>query len=300
MGRLGMVLLVFLCFGTGQILAQVVECPGFLPTSNVEKTHQRALAKRLLSRFISVLDLQDIEAVDERLILENYRGYPEQLAIKLSYLSLQCQMVVLEANMSRIERKEAVRRVFLNYILASPDSDAKNLATYVDTIAAGYNRSSLGPVISAIEQTLSQSPKRAWQRRWFNAQSATKPDRSTGADRWSVIVSSPRYEDEGWEELRRHQRDWPDVYFELDGPFDLVSPFYAVVAGRNLSAEVADDLLNVIKAKGMARDAFRWKAPEKSVEPTAPEAFIDSNPNHFRPTPPRPPLNGIGDLLLSQ
>ena len=52
------------------------------------------------------------------------------------------------------------------------------------------------------------------------------------------------------------------VYFELDGPFDLESPFFAIVVGRDLPASQAGELLDLIKAKGMAKDAFRWKAPD--------------------------------------
>ena len=115
LGRLGVLLLIILSVGTSPLSAQVVECPGFLPSSHVVDDKKLAMARRLLGRFISVLDLHGIDAINERLIMTMYNDHPEQLAIKLSYLGLQCQMVVLESEMTRPKRQEAVRRVFLDY-----------------------------------------------------------------------------------------------------------------------------------------------------------------------------------------
>ena len=92
LGRLSVLLLTILSVGTSPLSAQVVECPGFLPSFHVADDKKLAMARRLLSRFISVLDLRGIDAINERLIMTMYNDHPEQLAIKLSYLGLQCQM----------------------------------------------------------------------------------------------------------------------------------------------------------------------------------------------------------------
>jgi len=289
MGRVGVTVLLLICLCSTRLSAQVIECPGFLPSSHVDKARIAVLAKQLLERFIAILDLQNVALVDENDIMALHEDHPERLAVKLSYLALQCQIVVLDSKIASEKRREAVRRVFLNYVLMPPDTEAKNLADYVNDIAAMNHDSALPPSVTLIEEALSQAPRRQWQQRWFPGNDAP----SSNPDQWSVIISSPRYEDEGWAELRRHQARWPEVYFELDGPFDLESPFFAVVAGRGLSPQTADELLDVIKDKGMAEDAFRWKAP-RVRNAGAPKT------DPIKPTPPRPPLNDLENPSLSQ
>lgn len=300
MGRFGVIVLIFVCFGFGRLSAQVVECPGFLPISYVDRGQKVKLMERLLGRFIAILDLHGLEAIDEKTILAMYDDHPEQLLIKLSYLTLQCQMVVLNSEMASTERRRAVRRVFLDYVLTPANTDIEDLTAYVNEIAAKEHDSALKPSIAAIESVLDQEPRRQWQQRWFQTDTPSTPDRSRDNNDWSVIASSPRYEDEGWAELRRHQLRWPDVYFELDGPFDLDSPFYAVVAGRGLSANLADSLLDLIKARGMAKDAFRWRAPRSDGQSPPPNRATDQGPEIIKPTPSRPTLNGLDSTPLSQ
>ncbi|MGI9491741.1 MAG: hypothetical protein ACR2QF_04990 [Geminicoccaceae bacterium] len=250
----------------------------------------------MLERFIAILDLQGVEEVDENAIMAMNEDHPEQLVIKLSYLALQCQIVVMDSKITREERRRAVRRVFLDYVLEPPNADIESLADYVNEIAAMDHDSALTPSITSIEEALRQAPRREWQEKWFPGNDAPSSD----ADQWSVIVSSPRYEDEGWAELRRHQLAWPEVYFELYGPYDLEGPFYSVVAGRDMPLERAEALLASIKAKGMAEDAFRWKASNGTEQ--VPQARNASAPKvrPFKPTPPRPVLNGPEGSSLSQ
>lgn len=300
MGRFGVLVFLLACLCSTRLSAQVIECPGFLPSSSVDKTRITTLARQLLSRFIAILDLQGLKAIDEKNIMAMHDDHPEQLAIKLSYLALQCQIVVLDSKMARAERRQAVRRVFLDYALMPPNTETENLADYVNEIATMDHDGALTPLIAAIEKALRQAPRRQWQQRWFPDDNASSSDRSSDIDQWSVIVSSPRYEDEGWTELRRHQLSWPDVYFELDGPFDLDSPFYAVVAGRALSPTVADDLLDMIKAKGMAEDAFRWRAPQNVEQAPSSTTVIDPKLDLIKPKPVRPAPNEFNGSKLSQ
>lgn len=291
MVRLGVLGLFLACLLPGGVKAQVVECPGFLPSARLDEARQTALTRKQLRRFIALLDLHDIEAIDENTIMAMYADHPEQLAIKLSYLSLQCQMVVLDSAMTARDRQKAVRSVFLDYALMPPQKDIDDLTAYVNQITSNAQYQALEPLVASIEQALERSQRRQWQQRWFPKDGATSGPHDPASKRWSVIVSSPRYEDEGWAELIRHQRDWPDAYFELDGPFDLESPFYAVVAGRGLPADVADELLQVIRTKGMAKDAYRWKAPFGKDAATSAEPETEPRIEFFRPTPPRPLTN---------
>jgi hypothetical protein len=287
MGRIGVILLLLVCLCSTGLSAQVIECPGFLPSSKLDEARMATRAKQLLERFIAILDLQDVDAVDQSTILAMHKNQPEQLVIKLSYLALQCQIVVMDSKITREERRKAVRRVFLDYVLAPPNTDIESLADYVNEIAAMDHDSALTPSVTSIEQALRQAPRRQWQERWFPRDDA----RASDLGQWSVIVSSPRYEDEGWAELRRHQLSWPEVYFELDSPYDLESPFYAVIAGRALSLDMADALLDTIKAKGMAEDAFRWRVPNRTKRGPLPRNASAPKVRPFMPTPPRPALN---------
>ncbi len=172
-------------------------------------------------------------------------------------------MVLLDSTMNAEARKRAVRRVFLDYVLEPADPAAASLAAYVNGVAtngkASDDEAAIDDEIERIEMVLAQSARGQWRERWFldpPARKDGKPHR-----RWSVIIASPRFEDDGWRALRDHQERWPDVHFELDGPFDFESPHYAVVVGRGLGQNTANQLLERIKAKGLPDDSFIWRAP---------------------------------------
>ena len=245
--------------------AQVIECPGALPAAHLEREQTLKVAERLLGRFTAALGLHGLDIVDEKAIVDGYRNQPEQLLIKLSYLTLQCQMVLLDRTMAVDLRQQAVRRVFFDYALRPADPAAASLASYVNGVASN-GRPSTGQAgvdddIARIEEALSQSARRQWAERWFIAPLEGKDGAPTR--RWSVIIASPRYEDDGWQTLRRYQARWPDIHFELDGPFDLESPHYAIVAGRGLGQNTANQLLERVKAKGLPEDAYIWRAPAR-------------------------------------
>lgn len=243
--------------------AQVIECPGALPAAHLDRDQTVKVAERLLGRFTAALGLHGLDMIDEQAIVDGYRSRPEQLLVKLTYLTLQCQMVLLDKTMNAEVRRQAVRRVFLDYALRPADPSATSLADYVNDVASNGRPSAeqagIDDDIAVIEDALSQSARRRWAERWFidpPAQNDGTPPR-----RWSVIIASPRYEDDGWQALRSYQASWPDVHFELDGPFDFESPHYAIVAGRGLGQNTADQLLQRIKAKGLPEDAYIWRAP---------------------------------------
>ena len=263
MGRFRAFFYFYLIIAAPAVSAQVIECPGTLPVAHLEKERTLKTAERLLGRFTAALSLHGLDAVDETAVVEVYRDQPEQLLTKLTYLTLQCQMVLLDSTMTAEARRQAVRRVFLDYVLQSADPSATSIAAYINGVATNGKASgedaAIDGEVERIEMALLQSARGQWRERWF----LDPPARKDGKPRrrWSVIVASPRYEDDGWQALRDHQARWPDVHFELDGPFDFESPHFAVVVGRGLGRNTADQLLERVKAKGLPEDAYIWRAP---------------------------------------
>lgn len=246
--------------------AQVIECPGALPAARLDKEQTVRVAERMLGRFTAALSLHGLDAIDEAAIRDRYRDHPEQLLTKLAYLTLQCQMMLLDSTMTADARRQAVRRVFLDYVLGPADPSAPSLAAYVNDVATSGrtspDRAEIDAEIERIETALAQSARGQWRERWFLDPPASKDGKPPR--RWSVIIASPRYEDDGWQTLRDHQARWPDVHFELDGPFDLESPHYAIVVGRSLGENTASQLLGRVKAKGLPKDSYIWRAPADS------------------------------------
>ena len=257
---------IYLMISALTVSAQVIECPGALPAAHLDKQQTTEVAARLLGRFSAALNLHGLDAIDELAIVEGYRDHPEQLLTKLTYLTLQCQMVLLDKTMPANARQQAVRRVFLDYVLRPADPSAISLADYVNAVAANGKTPSeeaeIDAEIARVEMALAQSARGQWRERWFL--DPPMPKDRAAPRRWSVIIASPRYEDDGWRVLRDHQARWPDIHFELDGPFDLESPHYAVVVGRGLGQNTASQLLERIKAKGLPEDSYIWRAPAAS------------------------------------
>lgn len=268
MGRFRACVFMYFMIAIPAASAQVIECPGALPAAQLEKKQIIKVAERLLGRFTAALSLHGLDAVDEVAIVDVYRERPEQLLTKLTYLTLQCQMLLLDSTMTADARRRAVRRVFLDYVLEPADPSAASLAAYVNRFATNGRASAdeaadgdatITVEIERIEMVLAQSARDQWRERWFLDPAVRKDGKAPR--RWSVIIASPRFEDDGWQALRDHQARWTDVYFELDGPFDFESPHYAVVVGRGLGENTASQLLERIKAKGLPEEAYIWRAP---------------------------------------
>ncbi|NJO36898.1 MAG: hypothetical protein HC871_03790 [Rhizobiales bacterium] len=150
--------------------AQVIECPGALPAAALERQDTLKVAERLLQRFSAALGLHGLDAIDEQAILDSHRDHPDQLLTKLAYLTLQCQMVLLGDALAAEERRRAIRRVFLDYVLQPADPAAPSLADYVNAVAASGSVSEAGDLEAAIDRVefiLERSLRRQWQERWF-------------------------------------------------------------------------------------------------------------------------------------
>lgn len=262
MSRCRWLALVFVVLSFSKASAQVIECPGALPAADLTRDQTLNVADKLLQRFSAALGLHGLAVIDEQAILDDHRDHPDQLLTKLTYLTLQCQMVLLDSPMAPAERRRAVRRVFLDYVLKPADPEAPNLAAYVNAVATNgkpAETDAINAEIERVELILQQSNRRQWQERWF----LDPPPGDDGAPprRWSVIIASPRYEDDGWQTLRRHQAAHPGIHLELDGPFNPKSPHYAIVAGRGLAQATATQLLEQVKEMGLPADSYVWRAP---------------------------------------
>lgn len=260
-GFLPFALLFFLITFT-KASAQVIECPGALPAADLAKEQTVKVAERLLGRFTVALNLHGLDAINEQAILADHQDYPEQLLIKLTYLTLQCQMALLDKAMTASQRKLAVRGAFLNYVFAPTDPSATSLAAYIDDVASNgltYDTKRTQTKIGTIEEALASSGRQDWAERWF----LDPPPQADGnAPRLrSVIIASPRFESDGWQTLRRYQENYPEIHFELDGPYDLESPHFAIVAGRSLGQGAANQLLEQVKARGLPADSYIWRPP---------------------------------------
>lgn len=263
MWRCWIIFMFCISFTNSTVFAQVIECPGALPGARLKAEQTLQMAERLLGRFTAALGLHGLNTVDETAIVERYRDKPDQLLTKLTYLTLQCQMVLLDSQMPRQTRNEAVRRVFFDYVLRGPDRSAESLAAYVNKVAANGRSDDSDDLefqAARIELSLRQSARYQWAEMWF----LEVPKHSIGMPptRYAVIIASPRFEDDGWQTLRQFQARHPDIHFELEGPFNLESPHYAVVAGRGLSQESATTLLARVKEKGLPEDSYVWRPPE--------------------------------------
>jgi hypothetical protein len=241
--------------------AQVIECPGALPVTDIKPDRTGATAERLLGRFVSALGLRGIPPVDEAAIMAAYREQPDQLLVKLQYLALQCTMLVLDGSLALPERQSVVRRVFLDYVLAPPRPEERDLAAYLNKAASGgTGEGASAEATSAalsVENARQRSEREQWHQRWYRPPSDSVDD----SNRWSVIVASPDGENQGWEYLREHQTRWPQVHFELHAPYDFDSRNYAIIAGRRLPEASARELAEEVKRMGMASDAFAWPLP---------------------------------------
>ena len=173
-------------------------------------------------------------------------------------------MLLLDPAIAASARQRTLRRVFFAYVLAPPAEDVKNLGDYVNLAAASGRRDEFDPRIAKAleraETALSAIKSQDWRGRWFKGEDEAMP----ASGRYAVIVASPRYEDEGWGALLDHRRRFPDIHFELHTPYDLAGAFYAVVAGRGLAGDEADELVALVKQRGMAADSFRW-APSSAT-----------------------------------
>ena len=236
-------------------VAEVVECPGLLPTPEATPQHTDVAAKALLGSFVGALDLRGRRAFDEAELASRYAHNPGELLSKLQDLDLECLELLRNDQLSVDERRQTMRRRFLEVVLTTSDgSDAEAQQAIQD-----------------IEGEISLSVKKLSRELWF--QETKEPLDDT--NRWAVIVASPTAA-RAWEELREHQERWPQMHFQLHVPYDEGNPYYAIVVGRRLSKTNAEKLVAIVQQAGLASDSYKWPLPvDKSKEDLLAGSFIE-------------------------
>lgn len=255
MRRVGIGLVVACLFSTPALAKDIIACPGTLPSAALEKENLMPAAERLLRRFMAAFGLHGlkIDPIDEVAIIERYGEHPEQLLAKLTYLSLQCQLLFLESpGLGGQTKRDAVRRLFLDYVLSEPAGARADLAGYVSEAAQKANETPNEQEIAKIEEILAGSKRRQWRKTWYPNERRPRPE---PPDRRAVIAASLCHEDEGWATLGLFQELWPDVHFELQGRMDDEGPPFAIITGRGLTLGSASILLEQIRGKGFPGDS---------------------------------------------
>lgn len=258
-----MAIILAAAFGARDTRAQVVECPGPPSAATWQQEGRASSISDSLARFLSVLDLRGQLPLGEAEIEASYGDRRDELLIKLQYLTLQCQMTALDSQLSVAERRRMIRRRFLEDIVAAatPKSPGYRFQLLATAEAAD---GSTPPVdravqdgVQQIERAIERSLREDWRKTWFKPSA----DQQDGADGWSVIVASPEDERAGWQALRAHQENWPDVHFELYSPFYDDNSYHALVAGRGLTKASAERLLAQVTNVGMPPDSYPWLTP---------------------------------------
>jgi len=260
MRRVGISVVIAWFFSIPTLSAQVIECPGTLPSVGLEKEKVMPAAERMLQRFMAAFSLYGLKvnAIDEATIVGRYKDHPEQLLTKLTYLSLQCHIWLLQTpDKNKQAMRDLTRKVFFDYVLRAPDPASTDLTPYINDAATrakeGPRDTTVDLAIAGVEAEFSKLPWHEWRKKWYPNEGDQRPE-ATG--RSAVIAASPCYENEGWAMLRSFQELWPKIYFELHVPLDNDSPFYSIVAGRGLTTKTANDLLKMIQDMGLPKDSY--------------------------------------------
>ncbi len=239
------VIIIFLtwCILPQRAAAQVVECPGLLSVPAAAPKRTTAIAKDLLGKFISILDLRGLNIFNETELVSRYARDPDALLIKLQDLDLQCLALSQDDQVSVDERQQVMRRLFLETVLTASDgSDAD-----------------LQQAIKDIEGEIELSRKLS-RELWFQ-----KAEEFDDTNRWAVIVASMAAVT-AWKELKAHQERWPQIHFELHVPYLESNPYYAIVVGWRLSRTNATKLVELVRGMGMASDSYLWALPLDTPE----------------------------------
>lgn len=253
----------------GSASAQVLLCPE-APPADTPAADIPAESERLLKRLTIALDLHGHRGISEQGIIEAHAGTPSALLAKLSNVTNQCRQASgdLEGFYASLP---GLRKAFLK---------ATDIAGSVDVVHDRHDQQEIKAAASElsiaeqVEQSIDLSVRELWRKLWFRP---AQGDSQQG-DRWAVIVASPSDADSGWDELGRHQRRWKDAYFQLHIPYYDSNPYHAIVVGRRLPRDQAEQLRDYAIEIGMAEDAYLWELPlaeEREEAPTLADVSAD-------------------------
>ena len=294
MQKLGIYAVIACLFSAPPLYADIIECPGALPTASLEREEVKPDAERMLQRFMAAFGLYGlgIDLIDERRIIESYGEHPEQLLVKLTYLSLQCQILFLDrSGASKQTKRDELRKAFLDYVLSKPAFSAADLAGYVHQAAIKAKEEPHEGAIADVEEQRKASRRQQWRKTWYPNGHRLQPE---PIDRSAVLVATPCHEDDGWAMLRSFQELWPDIYFELRGPADDSHPHFALIVGRGLTPGTADGLLKQIQEKGFPKNSRVINGSGKNEETASSEAVCANHSKGALVAWPKQPVNDPG------
>jgi len=234
----------------GSASAQVLLCPEVSQT-DIADADSSAEAERLLKRLTIALDLHGHRGVSEGEIMQVHAETPSALLAKLTNVANDCIKASGDSEGFYAALPD-LRKAFL---------DATDMIDVVDIVDEGVKQQEVRAAArewTNVEQSIDLSVRELWRKLWFRpADGGAKGD-----DRWAVIVASPADADRGWDELGEHQRRWKDAYFQLHVPYYESNPHHAIVVGRRLPNEQAEQLRDYVIELGMADDAYLWSLPD--------------------------------------
>lgn len=242
----------------GSASAQVLLCPEAPPT-DVKAEDKPSEAERLLKRLTIALDLHGHRGISEQEIMEAHAETPSALLAKLDNVVDRCEKAAGDLDDFYLALPE-IRKAFL---------EATNIADRVAIKGESEGEAaSNSSEAERIEEAIDLSVRELWRKLWFR--SAKSEEQENG--RFAVIVASPSDADSGWDELGRHQSQWKDAFFQLHIPYYDSNPHHAIVVGRRLPREQAEQLRDYAIEIGMAEDAYLWELPEDTVVEDGKEA----------------------------
>ncbi|MGI9507618.1 MAG: hypothetical protein ACR2RE_31650 [Geminicoccaceae bacterium] len=249
----------------GSASAQVLFCPE-VPPADIADTDRSAEAERLLKRLTIALDLHGHRGISEGEIMQTHAETPSALLDKLTNVANDCTKASGDPEDFHAALPE-LRKAFLV---------ATDMAETIDVVEDEAEQPEIKEAARDVEQSIDLSVRELWRKLWFRSvESGVKGD-----ERWAVIVASPSDADSGWDDLGEHQREWKDAYFQLHIPYYETNPHHAIVVGRRLPREQAEQLREYVIELGMATDSYLWPLPidevsEPEEAPASAELDVD-------------------------
>lgn len=241
----------------GSASAQVLFCPE-VPPADIADTDRSAEAERLLKRLTIALDLHGHRGISEGDIMQTHAETPSALLDKLTNVADDCTKASRDPEDFHAALPE-LRKAFLV---------ATDMAETIDVTVEESEQPEIKEAARDVEQSIDLSVRELWRKLWFRSVDGGVQ----GEERWAVIVASPSDADSGWDDLGEHQRQWKDAYFQLHVPYYDANPHHAIVVGRRLPREQAEQLREYVIELGMATDSYLWPLPIDEVSEPEEEA----------------------------
>lgn len=187
---------------------------------------------------------------------------PDKLLPRITVFVVECKLVMedttLNSGQKRAEIIKIYNQVFLQKDGAAPDRSGTRVAALVPVIPLSVNDAGTVQVASSARQPTIQDEiraKEAWRENWFH-ESLDGPTPANVPGRYHVIVASPCGDDAAQKAITSYSRRYPDIYFELWRTVGKC--YFAVTVGTGLEQNQAEQLLALVKQRGMSGYLWHW------------------------------------------